>query len=120
MPKKIDAIRARNQNITQQEEERIRKDKAKDLNEKIGPKVEKWIEEKLFCYLNKHLNTNFQVWLNSLRIEESKTILTNGKKVSIEEVGIMVGIPQSYNFSRWFKAITDMTPYQYRKQNTNN
>lgn len=142
MPKKIDAIRARSQNITQQEEERISKDKAKDLNEKIGPKVEKWIEEKLFCkpdlnikevamqmgtnqnylssYLNKHLNTNFQVWLNSLRIEESKTILTNGKKVSIEEVGIMVGIPQSYNFSRWFKAITDMTPYQYRKQNTNN
>ena len=139
MPKKIDEIRARNQNITQQEEERISKDKAKDLNEKIGPKVEKWIEEKLFCkpdlnikdvamqmgtnqnylssYLNKHLNTNFQVWLNRLRIEESKVILASGEKLSIEEVGVKVGIPQSYNFSRWFRTITDMTPYQYRKQN---
>ena len=142
VPKKIDAIRAKNLNITQKEEEKVVKEKAKDLNEKLGPKVEKWIEDKMFCkadlnikevamqmgtnqnylssYLNKHLNTNFQVWLNTLRIEESKTILTSGKKISIEEIGIMVGIPQSYNFSRWFKAITDMTPYQYRKQNTNN
>lgn len=63
------------------------------------------------------MNTNFQIWLNTLRIEESKKILTSGEKISIEEVGIKVGIPQSYNFSRWFRAITETTPYQYRKQN---
>lgn len=142
MPKKIEAIRAKNINLTKKEEEKINSEKSKELSTKIGPMVEKWIEDKMFCkpdlnikgvamqmgtnqnylssYLNKHLNTNFQVWLNRLRIEESKTILTNGKKISIEEVGTMVGIPQSYNFSRWFKTITDMTPYQYRKQNTNN
>lgn len=57
------------------------------------------------------------VLLNTLRIEESKNLLTSGEKISIEEVGIRVGIPQSYNFSRWFKAITEMTPYQYRKLN---
>ena len=139
MPKKIEAIRLKNISITKKEEEKTVSEKAKDLVDKIGPKVEKWISEKMFCqpdlnikdvamqmgtnqnylssYLNKHLNTNFQIWLNTLRIEESKTILTSGEKMSIEEVGIKVGIPQSYNFSRWFRAITDTTPYQYRKQN---
>ena len=137
MPKKIEAIRAHNITLQKKEEEKQATQKTKDLSEKLGPKVEKWIEEKLYCkpdlnikdvamqmgtnqsylsaYLNKHHNMTFQVWLNGLRIEESKTILTSGEKISIEEVGIRVGIPQSYNFSRWFKLITDMTPYQFRK-----
>ena len=140
MPKKIEAIRAKNISISKKEEEKETAEKAKDLSEKIGSKVEQWVEEKLFCqaeltikdvamqmgtnqsylstYLNKHLNTTFQVWLNRLRIEESKLILKSGEKISIEEVGARVGIPQSYNFSRWFKVITDMTPYQFRKLNS--
>lgn len=139
MPKKIEAIRAQNINMTKQEEEKKTSEKAKELSGKIGHLVDKWVEDKLFCqpdlnikdvamqmgtnqnylsgYLNKHLNTNFQLWLNTLRIEESKNLLTNGEKISIEEVGIRVGIPQSYNFSRWFKTITETTPYQYRKLN---
>ena len=140
MPKKIEAIRAKNISIEKKEDDKEAVEKTKDLSEKLGPKVEKWIEEKLFCqpeltikdvamqmgtnqsylssYLNKHLNTTFQVWLNRLRIEESKAILTSKEKISIEEVGIRVGIPQSYNFSRWFKVITETTPYQFRKQHS--
>jgi AraC-like DNA-binding protein len=57
----------------------------------------------------------FTVWLNTLRIEESKKILLENRTLSIEEVGKEVGIPQIYNFSRWFKIITDTTPYQFRK-----
>lgn len=142
MPKKIEEIRAKNISALKNEEEKEATEKTKDLVDKIAPKVEKWIEEKLYCtpdlnikdvamqmgtnqsylsnYLNKFLNITFQVWLNKLRIEESKKLLTNGEKLSIEEVGIQVGIPQSYNFSRWFKTITEMTPYQYRKQHSNN
>ena len=139
MPRKLDVIR--HSNITLMEEPKDAKGEkiCKDLTSKIAPKVEVWIEEKKFCeaeltikdvamdmgtnhnylsqYLNNCLGMTFQVWLNTLRIEESKAILTSGEKISIEEVGIRVGIPQSYNFSRWFKAVTDMTPYQYRKQN---
>ncbi|MBR5103216.1 MAG: helix-turn-helix transcriptional regulator [Bacteroidales bacterium] len=138
MPKKIEAIRAQNISLLKLEEEEIQAtQKTKDLSEKLGPKVDKWIEAKLFCkpdlnikdvamqigtnqsylsvYLNKHHNMTFQVWLNRLRIEESKLILASKEKLSIEEVGARVGIPQSYNFSRWFKIITDMTPYQFRK-----
>ena len=140
MPKKIEAIRSQNINMTKEEEEKKNNEKARELSGKIGPMVEKWVEEKLFCqpdlnikevatqmgtnqnylssYLNKNLNTNFQLWLNTLRIEESKIILTSGEKISIEEVGIKVGIPQSYNFSRWFKVLTGVTPFQYRRQNS--
>ena len=67
-------------------------------------------------YINNALGMTFQQWLNTLRIEESKKILLSNKNLSIEEVGAAVGIPQSYNYSKWFKAITDMTPFRYRKE----
>lgn len=69
-------------------------------------------------YLNSVLGMTFSVWLHTLRVEESKKLLTSTEKLSIEEVGKRVGIPEIYNFSRWFKTITGITPYQYRKANT--
>ena len=107
-----------------------------DLEAKIAPYVEKWVEKKLYCnpnlsikevaaqmgtnhnylsqYLNNRLQLTFQLWLNTLRIEEAKIILLS-EPLSVEEVGIRVGIPESYNFSRWFKNITGTTPLKYRK-----
>lgn len=139
MPRKIDIVRHRNTTL-EKKEDIEKNEKAKDLVEKIGPKVEKWVAAKEFCqpeltikdvamgmgtnqnylsqYLNNHKGMTFQVWLNTLRIEESKIIMTSGEKMSIEEVGIRVGIPQSYNFSRWFKLLTGTTPFQYRRQNS--
>ncbi len=133
MPKKIEAIRAKNLYLEKKEEEK----EVKTIESKIGPKVDKWVDEKKFCqseltikevalqmgtnqsYLSSYLNNNigmtFQVWLNTLRVDESKIILVGNKETSIEEVGSMVGIPQSYNFSRWFKIVTGTTPYKYRK-----
>lgn len=137
MPVKIDNIRHKNLDMNK-EPEPVKK--VTDLAEKIEPKLNKWVDEKRFCqpelnikdvamemgtnqnylsqYLNNNLGVTFQVWLNTLRIEESKKILSSGEKISIEEVGIRVGIPRSYNFSRWFRVVTDMTPYQYRKSNS--
>lgn len=138
MPATLDRIRTAGQQTGTKED--AKGEKTRDLVEKIGPKVEEWIENKGFCtpdmtikdvamqmgtnhnylstYLNKHLQMTFQVWLHTLRIEESKKLLTSGEKLSIEEVGVRVGIPLSYNFSRWFRVITDMTPYQYRRQHS--
>lgn len=140
MPRKLDNIRHKNYMLDEESEKKEKIEKSKDLTEKIGPKIEEWIAEKKFCeeelnikdvamnigtnhnylsqYLNNHLGVTFQVWLNTLRIEESKKILISGEKISIEEVGIRVGIPQSYNFSRWFRVVTGMTPYQYRKKHS--
>ena len=103
----------------------------------MGVYLERWVKEKRFCaaelsikdvatqigtnhnYLSKYLNDclgiTFQMWLNTLRIEESKHILST-ENISIEEVGIKVGIPESYNFSRWFKVVTGTTPLRYRKE----
>lgn len=102
----------------------------------LEPKVQSWVEEKKYCranltikdvalevgtnhnYLSKYLNSclkvSFQVWLNTLRIEESKHILAS-ENISIEEVGAKVGIPLSYNYSRWFKIVTGETPFRYRQ-----
>ena len=55
------------------------------------------------------------MWFNTLRIEKSKNILTS-ENISIEEVGIKVGIPESYNFSRWLKVVTGTIPLRYRKE----
>lgn len=137
--KKIDNIRKRNYYL-ESEPKPKKKEKSKDLAEKMSPMVEKWVSEKKYCregltikevamemctnhnylsqYINSYLETSFQVWLNTLRIEESKTLLTSKERLSIEEIGIKVGIPQNYNFSRWFKLLTGMTPFQYRRTNS--
>lgn len=135
-PKKIDAIRKRNNTMDSPVAE---KKKVTDLGEKIGHKVDSWVASERFCtpelnikdvaseigtnhnylsqYLNNSLNMTFQVWLNTLRIEKSKQFLTDGSKTSIEEVGQMVGFTQIYNFSRWFRTVTGTTPLRYRKNN---
>lgn len=136
-PKKIDAVRKQNTTLDTPTEEK--KKKPTGIDEKIGHLVAQWVDEKNFCspelnikdvamsigtnhnylsqYLNNHLGVTFQVWLNTLRIEESKILLKDGKKRSIEEIGTMVGFSQIYNFSRWFKSITGTTPFRYRKDN---
>lgn len=136
MPKKIEEIRAKN--ILLEKEKEVKE--TKTIEGKIGGKVDKWVEEKKFCqcelnikdvavqmgtnhnYLSSYLNNNkgvtFQVWLNTLRIKESQNLLIENRGTSIEEIGSMVGIPQPYNFSRWFKIVTGTTPYQYRKHHS--
>jgi len=135
-PRKIDNIR-KNNLFLMEKESTEKKEKVNDLSSKIGPLVDKWVESKKYCkegltikdvamemgtnhnylsqYLNNKLNVTFQVWLNTLRIEESKLLLLSDEKISIEEIGIRVGIPQNYNFSRWFRVVTEMTPFQYKR-----
>lgn len=104
---------------------------------KIEPLVRKWVEEErytqaelnikdaasqmgtnsnyLSLYINKELNTSFATWLNTLRIEKSKEFLMDERRISIEECGVKVGYPNIYNFSRWFKIVTGMSPSEWRK-----
>jgi AraC-like DNA-binding protein/preprotein translocase subunit Sss1 len=104
---------------------------------KIKPLVDKWVENEEFMqaditikeaasqmgtnsnylslYMKKYLNTSFSTWLNTLRIEKSKYYLTKPGKLSIEECGIKVGYPNIYNYSRWFKIVTGMSPSEWRK-----
>ena len=139
-PKKIDNIRKKNESLTQRTATPEVKNKNKDLSEKIEPLVRKWVENKGYCrtditikdvaaemgtnhsylsqYINNNLEMTFQLWLNTLRIEESKKLLLAYKNMPIEEIGAAVGIPQGYNFSKWFRNITSTTPFRYRKENS--
>lgn len=104
---------------------------------KIEPLVKKWVDEELYTapeinikeaaiqmgtnsnylsqYINRELNTTFSTWLNTLRIEKSKEYLGAGSRMSIEEIGTKVGYQNIYNFSRWFKIVTGMSPSEWRK-----
>lgn len=118
-------------------EERTENKERKNGYAKIEPLLNKWVEQEMYVnseisikdaaqqmgtnsnylsqYINKELNTSFATWLNTLRIEKSKTYLADPRKISIEECGIRVGYPNIYNFSRWFKIVTGMSPSEWRK-----
>ena len=144
LPKKIDDMRLKVESDAEAKIEAmsvVKPLKSKELPDKIAVGVERWVAAKHYCspdltikevaaqigtnqkyfsqYLNETLNVTFQTWLNSLRIEESKRILAN-ENISVEEVSLRVGIPQSYNFSRWFKVITGTTPFRFRKEESRN
>lgn len=138
MPRKICEMR-NDKTYTESESIKIKTPVSKSIVSVLEPKIEQWIANKGFCkanlsikdvalelgtnhnylskYLNNNLNVSFQVWLNTLRVVESKQILLS-ENISIEEVGIKVGIPQSYNFSRWFRIVTGETPFKYRQHLT--
>ena len=135
MPKRLASVRS----VEIKVHNTAKSERSIELADKIGPKIDAWVEQKKFCrpditikdaaqeigtnhsylsaYINGQLDMTFQVWLNTLRIEEAKKLLLEDHRMSIEEIGVQVGIPQGYNFSRWFKTITEMTPYQYRRSN---
>ncbi len=138
LPQKISAVRKESVEYKEEKKDEAKKNN-RDLKAKLEASVNRWIEEKNFIrpdlnirdvaqeigtnhnYLSKYLNSilgmTFSVWLHTLKIEESKALLTGQEKMSVEEVGRKVGILEIYNFSRWFKNITGMTPQQYRKAN---
>ena len=134
-PRKIEAMRTEVTNNIPNKEVPL----SRNLS-MVEPKIKVWVDNEKYCranisikdvaleigtnhyylskYLNSCLNISFQVWLNTLRIEKSKVLLTT-EDISIEEVGAKVGIPLSYNYSRWFKIVTGETPFRYRRDRTN-
>lgn len=105
--------------------------------EKVAALVEKWIETEkyvtpginikdvatqmgtnsnyLSTYINNVLGTSFALWLNSLRVEKSKEYLQSAQRISMEECGMKVGYESLYNYSRWFKTVTGMSPSQWKR-----
>ena len=61
----------------------------------------------------KEMNLSFKEYLNHVRIEESKRLLTNSN-FSIIDIAIAVGFEDQSYFSKVFKKYTGMTPKQFR------
>ena len=64
----------------------------------------------------KHLKTTPKQYISEMRLQKAKQLLSEGilKTNSISEE---CGFQSSYNFSRFFKEKTGLTPTEYTKQN---
>jgi len=95
------------------------------LNEKYYLRPEVNIEEMarhlkigrttLSKFINIEENMNFNGWINSLRIEEAKSLLVEQPNLNLIEISELVGYSESSNFSRQFKLITDVSPSVWRQ-----
>lgn len=96
--------------------------------------IKKWIDSKGYCnsdvsisnmaaefgtnrqylyeYIKNKQQTNFRLFVNSLRVEYAKTLLTQGEK-NISEIADIVGFKTSGHFSDVFKKISGMSPSQW-------
>ena len=85
------------------------------LAEKLGEQ-----EYKLRAIINQEMGyRNFPAFVNSFRIEEAKTLLTDtgSTALTIQEIAFEVGFSSIGPFNRAFKAATDQTPKEYRDKN---
>lgn len=107
-------------------------------NEDIAPAVDNWVKNKGFVktgitlidlavtlntnrtylstYINQQKGMNFNAWINWLRIEEAKAILSEYPKIPIAEVSEQLGYSEQSNFSRYFLKYTGTTPSSWRKE----
>lgn len=104
---------------------------------KIKNTVNKWISEKGYLtqgitieilgrklginrtyisnYINDIYNTNFNCWINAMRVDEAKQILKEKKEISIGEIAFMVGYADITHFSKQFKHYTGINPSIWKK-----
>ena len=94
----------------------------RDPNVKLADIAEKLnIQERhLSQIVNEHIGTNFKDYLNGLRIDEAKTLLslTNGSSKTVLEVLYEAGFNSKSVFNRTFKKHTGMTPTEFKKGNS--
>ncbi|OJV76752.1 MAG: hypothetical protein BGO34_16885 [Bacteroidia bacterium 44-10] len=105
----------------------------------IEKAVEKWEQQKLFInpkitiakvashistnksYLSQYINNSkqktFNEWINGLRIEEAKRLMTTNKNMTIEEVSEKVGYTDTSYFSKCFVKYTGITAYKWKNNN---
>jgi len=69
----------------------------------------------LSTFINNEEGMNFNLWINSLRIEEAKCLLTSYPEHSLAQISELVGYSEPSNFSRQFKLITNESPSVWRQ-----
>lgn len=69
----------------------------------------------LSSFINNEEGMNFNMWINSLRVEEAKSLLINYPEYSLIQISELVGYSEPSNFSRQFKLITNESPSVWRQ-----
>lgn len=67
-------------------------------------------------FINDTYQTNFNGWVNGLRIEEAKERMINNPDISLAEVAEQVGFADLAHFSKQFKAKEGQSPSTWRKE----
>jgi AraC-like DNA-binding protein len=73
----------------------------------------------LSLYINQNRNQTFRGWINALRIEEAKHLLTANPDRTVSEIASHTGFTSQSHFSQQFRAITGASPLNWRKQSKN-
>ena len=84
-----------------------------NIAEKFGVDAKKLSKD-----IKKHVNITFLKYLTDLRIGEAKRLLIT-TDMSIEQIYTSVGYVSRTTFIRSFNSVENMTPSEYRKQNSN-
>jgi len=69
----------------------------------------------LSTHMNLHRKMTFKEWINTLRIEEAKSLLQIHPEMPVSQIGAMVGLPDKSNFGRQFTRLTGKSPQAWRK-----
>ncbi|MEG2381509.1 MAG: AraC family transcriptional regulator [Oscillospiraceae bacterium] len=72
-------------------------------------------EKYLSGIFKKHTNENFSIYIERLRIEKAKQLISNSK-YQISDISSMVGYVSDVTFRRAFKRVTGLAPSAYAKQ----
>ena len=68
-------------------------------------------------FLNDNLNKSFSLFINELRIEKAKELITSPNPYTIEIIGYECGFNSKSSFFSTFKKLTGQTPSNYQKTN---
>lgn len=83
----------------------------KDVADKLATSV-----HYLSQVLNERMGVSFPDFVNRLRIEEAKRMLSAGDDSKIESIALDTGFNNKVSFNKSFKKFTGLTPSQYKMQ----
>lgn len=66
-------------------------------------------------FINTFYQTNYNTWINGLRINESKRLMQEESRLSLSEIAERTGFADAAQFSKRFKQIEGVSPSQWRK-----
>ncbi len=70
----------------------------------------------LSSYFNTEKGVTFRQWINSLRIEEAKLIITGNPKITMAELASRLGYADTSTFFRHFKTIEGVQPSVWKRK----
>lgn len=69
------------------------------------------------AYINNHYHVSFREWINSLRLDYAKRLLTQEPSLTIGDVAQRVGYMSLSSFTRVFTASEGTSPGRWRREN---